>query len=72
MVRRAELEDAWGSTKDPKYLAEMRHLEAALGLTAKARKEMRWRIVDGDAVVEQNGKAATDELAERRLRVKVS
>jgi len=65
-VRRAELEDAWGSTKDPKYLAEMRHLETALGLTAKARKELRWRIVDGETVVEENGEKRRDELAERR------
>ena len=67
-VRRAELEDAWGSTKDPKYLPEMRHLEAALGLTAKARKELRWRIVAEGVVVEQNGEAKRDELADRRRR----
>lgn len=65
-VRRAELEDAWGSTKDPKYLTEMRHLDTTLGLTAKARKELRWRIVDGGTIVEQNGEKVADELAERR------
>lgn len=71
VVRRAELEDAWAITKDAKLLSEMRHLDAQLGLTAKARKELRWRIVDGDQVVEVNGES-TDELAARRKRTKVA
>lgn len=56
VVRRAELESSWQETGDAKFLAEMRHLENALGMTAKARRDLRWRIVDGDTVVEENGK----------------
>ena len=55
-VRYCQLVDIWTTTKETKVLAEMRHLEAALGLTPKARKELRWRIVDGAEVVEMNGK----------------
>lgn len=68
VVRRAELESSWQETGDAKFLAEMRHLENALGMTAKARRDLRWRIVDGETIVEQNGKPA-DELARRRRRV---
>lgn len=65
-ARRAELEDKW-KAGDTKVLAEMRHCETALGMTPKARKELRWRIVDGDTVVEQNGEPkVADELAARR------
>lgn len=46
LVRRAQLEALWQETREDKLLAEMRHLEAALGMTPKARKELRWRMVD--------------------------
>lgn len=47
-----------------KVLPEMRYLEVALGRTAKARKELRWRIVDdvGEVVEARPNKA-------QRLRV---
>lgn len=49
VVRRAQLEAVWQETRDEKLLTEIRHLEAALGLTAKARKELRWRLVKPEA-----------------------
>lgn len=63
--RRAELEDVWQREREPKVLTEMRQCDLLLGLTAKARKELRWRIVsdDGD-VVEQATRE--DEVAQRR------
>ena len=65
VARRAELEDIWGETKDLRLLAEMRQAETLLGLNAKGRKEMRWRIVDaGGEVVEQATRE--DEVAKRR------
>ncbi len=57
VVRRAELQSLWDESGDAKFLAEMRHLENALGMTAKSRRDLRWRIVDGDTVVEENGRA---------------
>ena len=42
--RRAQLEDAWGERRDVKLLAEMRHLDVALGLTPAARLSLRWRL----------------------------
>lgn len=51
-----QLHDEWNQKRDKSVLTEARHLRTALGLTAKARNELRWRIVDGDEVVEQNGK----------------
>lgn len=48
-ARRAELEDMWQETGEAKLLTEIRHLDTALGLTAKAKKELRWRIVDDAA-----------------------
>lgn len=68
-VRRAELQGMWRETKDAKLLTEMRHLDAALGLTAKARKELRWRIVADGEVVEENGRELS--AAERRQRLRV-
>jgi len=68
--RRAELEDLWQETSETKVLAEMRHCESALGLTPKARKELRWRIVaDTGEVVEQAG--LTDELDGKRRTRKI-
>lgn len=49
VVRRAQLEALWQETKDEKLLTEIRHLEAALGMTPKARKELRWRLVEPEA-----------------------
>lgn len=65
-VRLCQLQDDWSLSRDVKVLAEMRHLETSLGLTPKARKELRWRIVDAGAVVEMNGVSVP---ADRRLRV---
>jgi hypothetical protein len=65
VVRRAELEDLWREARNAKVLAEMRHLDTALGLTAKARKELRWRIVDEGTEPEQSPKRGRD----RRFRV---
>ena len=66
VLRLCQLEDVWQRDRDLKVLPEMRQLETALGLTPKARKELRWRIVEDGAVVEENG----ERLAEpRRLRV---
>lgn len=48
-----------------KVLPEMRHLETALGRTAKARKELRWRIVDAEP--EQSGGA--EPVKPRRLKI---
>lgn len=65
-----QLEDLWHQNRDQRLLTEMRHLRTALGLTAKARNELRWRIVDGDEVVEQNGKSLRDPKAGKgRLKV---
>lgn len=73
VVRRAELEDRWGESHDPKYLPEMRHLETVLCLTAKSRREERLRIVDGDGtVLEENGEPTVDELAKRRKAARVA
>lgn len=52
-ARRAELEDVWQERGDLKVLPEMRHLETMLCMTPKARKEARWRIVDGDEPAEK-------------------
>ncbi len=60
-VRRGELQDLWDRERDTKVLAEMRHLEAALGLTAKARKELRWRIVEAGEVIEMNGQKLSNK-----------
>ena len=57
VVRFCQLFDMWTTSKDKSLLTEMRHLETALGMTPKSRKELRWRIVDVDGeVVELNGK----------------
>lgn len=66
-ARRAELQDLWRESRNTRVLAEMRHLDTALGLTVKARKELRWRIVDGVEVVEENGRRLS--VAERRRRI---
>jgi len=79
VVRRAQLEDEWQTSQRAEIerepgvvprpvstalLAEIRHLDATLGLTAKSRRELRWRIVD-EAGVSEN-----DEVAPvRRLKV---
>lgn len=44
VVRRAQLEAEWQQNAPATILAEMRHLEAALLMTAKARKEARVRF----------------------------
>ena len=67
-ARRAELEDAWQSSRDSRVLAEMRHCETALGMTAKARKDLRWRFVDGAGVVERDRPEPLDDLASRRFK----
>jgi hypothetical protein len=65
-LRLCQLDDLWQRDRDMKVLPELRFLEKELGLTPKARKELRWRIVADGAVVEENGV----KLAEpRRLRV---
>jgi len=69
VVRRAHLEGLWQSTEDVRLLAEIRQLETILGMTPKARRELRWRIVDGDEIVEENGRKVPDDLAERRARI---
>lgn len=69
VIRRANLEGLWQSTEDVRLLAEIRQLEAILGMTPKARRELRWRIVDGETVVEENGRPVVDDLAERRARI---
>lgn len=56
VVRRAQLEALWQETKDEKLLTEIRHLEAALGMTPKARKELRWRLVDPAKATASAGK----------------
>lgn len=53
---------------DTKLLPEMRQLEAALGRTAKARKELRWRIAESDHEVEDRP-APVSEEGRRRLKV---
>ena len=67
--RLCQLADRLTQKDDTRVLGEMRHLETALGLTAKSRKELRWRIVDGDTVLEQNGKDTPAGDARARLRV---
>lgn len=69
VVRRAQLEADWQDNGNDKVLAEMRHLEAALLLTAKARKEARVRIVGEEPEPEQNGEPVTDDLAARRAKL---
>lgn len=66
VARRAQLEATWQETRDEKLLTEMRHLEAALLLTAKARKEARVRITDEAPAAKAK---PADELAKRRRRV---
>jgi hypothetical protein len=66
LVRLIQLDQRWSSDRDVRVLPEMRQLETALGLTPKARKELRWRIVEDGAVVEENGQALAEP---RRLRV---
>ncbi len=66
VARRAQLEATWQETRDEKLLTEMRHLEAALLLTAKARKEARVRITDEAPAPKAK---PADELARRRRRV---
>jgi len=64
-----QLHDEWNQKRDKAVLTEARHLRTALGLTAKSRNELRWRIVDGDTVLEQNGKDTPAGDARARLRV---
>lgn len=65
-VRLCQLEQRWNASGDLRLLPEMRQLENALGLTPKARRDLRWRIIADGSVVEENGV----KLAEpRRLRV---
>ncbi len=68
VARLCQLTDRLVRQDDTKVLAEMRHLETALGLTAKARKELRWRIVADGEIVEQNG-GPTPAGRRRGLRV---
>ena len=68
-VRRCQLEEVWLTTKDTKVLPEIRHLEAALGLTPKSRKELRWRIVEAGEVVEENGRKLSADQRRKRMHV---
>ena len=68
-ARRAELEDMWQETGDPKLLTEIRHLDTALGLTAKAKKELRWRIVDDAATGGQTAPPEKKKRSRGNLRV---
>lgn len=65
-----QLQDEWEQKRDQRLLTEMRHLRTALGLTAKARNELRWRIVDGDRLLEQNGEPLVP-AAELRKKLRV-
>lgn len=65
-LRYCQLQDVWASDRDLKVLPELRHLERELGLTPKARKELRWRIVANGMVIEENGATLPQP---RRLRV---
>jgi len=62
-VRRAQLQDRWEETGDDKLLARMVELERELGLTPKARAQLRWAIVEDQA--DASPEAA--DLAARRL-----
>lgn len=68
VVRRAQLEATWQQTADPKVLGEMRFIEAALLMTAKARKEARVRFAEQEDAVTAPVPIA-DDLAERRARI---
>lgn len=65
VVRRAQLEADWQTTGNDKVLAEMRHLEGSLLLTAKARKEARVRFVNGEPA-DEAPTPTKDDLADRR------
>lgn len=55
--RRAQLEDRLhAGDLAVSLFPELRYLEAQLGLTAKSRRELRWRIVDDDGEGEPRGK----------------
>ena len=51
-------------------MSELRQLEDKLGLSPKARRDLRWRLVDdGGEVVEENGERVSAADRVRRLRV---
>lgn len=64
LAARCQLEDQWHETRDVKLRTEMRHIDVALGRTAKARKELRWRVV-----AEQVDESAGVAPRARRLKV---
>jgi hypothetical protein len=69
VLRLCQVHQEWSESRGPvSLLSELRHLEMLLGLSPRSRRELRWRLVDGAGVVEENGvRVASDRRG--RLRV---